>query len=205
MPHPNPDFPVPSKVSTVAMWSFLGGLTMLFVAGMFGYLMIRLDLTHIGTEPQPVANSPKPLVPVHLSPIFVVSTLVVLVGSVTIQRAVGAVRRERQAQARQMIWATLVLAVAFCAMQLPGLIDLARQYVPRTQDGANVSFLLIFLIVLHALHIVGGIVYLAVVANRAALGRYDHEHYVGIKHAALYWHFLDVVWLVMYGTMLALG
>jgi hypothetical protein len=36
-------------------------------------------------------------------------------------------------------------------------------------------------------------------------GKYDHENYAGIKHAAMYWHFLDGVWIVMFFGMSILG
>jgi cytochrome c oxidase subunit 3 len=60
-------------------------------------------------------------------------------------------------------------------------------------------------VLLHAAHVVGGIILLALVARKAFRGGYDHEHHLGVHHAALYWHFLDIVWLVMFGTMLGLG
>jgi heme/copper-type cytochrome/quinol oxidase subunit 3 len=60
-------------------------------------------------------------------------------------------------------------------------------------------------VLIHALHVLGGVIYLAIVTQRALAGRYDHEHYTGVKHAAMYWHFLDLVWLMMFGTFLVLG
>lgn len=197
---------VPSRAASVAMWLFLATLFMLFSAGYIGYLMIRFDLTRLGVEEQP-GNLPQraPLVPVHLSHIFIASTIVVLAASVTIQLAVSTVRRERIKAAKTLIWITLGLAVLFCCLQYPGLVDLWHQYVPRLSPGANMAKLIAILIILHALHVLGGVVYLLVVSNRAARGVYDHEHYVGIRHAALYWHFLDFVWIVMYGTMALAG
>jgi len=54
------------------------------------------------------------------------------------------------------------------------------------------------------LHVVGGLIYLMMVLLKAYAGRYDHERYTGVRHAAMYWHFLDIVWLVMFGTMVVL-
>jgi heme/copper-type cytochrome/quinol oxidase subunit 3 len=187
------------------MWLFLASLSMLFFAGMFGYLMMRFHVTRLGMDPQEGVAQPPDFAPVHLSPIFILSTAIVIFGSWTIHRAVATIRREKQTAARRWIWTTLIVAVVFCLVQFPGLYDLFKQHVPSMHAGANLALLIGCLIILHALHIIGGIAYLAVVANRAALGMYDHEHYVGIRHAALYWHFLDIVWLVMYGTMLAVG
>ena len=60
-------------------------------------------------------------------------------------------------------------------------------------------------VLLHALHVLGGMIYLALVTRNGLLGRYDHEYYVGVRHAAMYWHFLDVVWLMMFGIFVILG
>jgi cytochrome c oxidase subunit 3 len=50
----------------------------------------------------------------------------------------------------------------------------------------------------HALHVLGGLIGLGVTTAHAFQGRYDHENYVGVKSAAMYWHFLDGVWIIMY-------
>lgn len=190
---------VPAKTATVAMWFFLASLAMLFFAGMLAYILMRFR--GLATQPENAAQ----IVRTHMPFVFVISTVVVLAASWTVQMAVRVIRRERVAELKMWIWATFGLALFFCVLQVPGLYQVFEQHVPRTQTGANLSRLLFCLIILHALHVVGGIVYMAVVSVRAARGVYDHEHYIGVKHAAMYWHFLDVVWLIMYGTMLAVG
>jgi heme/copper-type cytochrome/quinol oxidase subunit 3 len=61
------------------------------------------------------------------------------------------------------------------------------------------------LILVHALHVVGGIIGLVNTVRHGMHGDYDHENYYGIKHAAMYWHFLDGVWIVMFLGMFFLG
>jgi heme/copper-type cytochrome/quinol oxidase subunit 3 len=65
--------------------------------------------------------------------------------------------------------------------------------------------LVFFLIVVHALHVLGGIVALAIVTWRTKRQRYDHENYMGVQFAARYWHFLDIVWLAMFTMFLVMG
>ena len=50
-----------------------------------------------------------------------------------------------------------------------------------------------------------GLVALGIVAYHGYRGHYDHEEHAGVRNCVLYWHFLDVVWLVMFGTFLAVG
>ena len=46
---------------------------------------------------------------------------------------------------------------------------------------------------------------LAVVTRNAHLGAYDHESYAPVKYVTMYWHFLDVVWIVMFAVLLVTG
>ena len=51
---------------------------------------------------------------------------------------------------------------------------------------------------LHALHILGGLIFLATVTAKSFAGRYSPDYHPGVTYAAMYWHFLDVVWLIMF-------
>jgi heme/copper-type cytochrome/quinol oxidase subunit 3 len=55
---------------------------------------------------------------------------------------------------------------------------------------------------LHALHVIGGLVSLIIINKRAAAGRYSIERHAGIVYTAMYWHFLDGMWLVIFVTLL---
>ena len=54
---------------------------------------------------------------------------------------------------------------------------------------------------MHAVHVIGGLVPLVVITRRAFAGRDDPQH-AGVIYTAMYWHFLDAVWLVLFVTML---
>ena len=60
----------------------------------------------------------------------------------------------------------------------------------------HVYALVFTLVLIHALHVIGGIVQLLIVWSKARRHRFDHEHYAPVKHAMMYWHFLDGVWVV---------
>ncbi len=131
------------------------------------------------------------------------STVVILVSGFTLHRALQKVRVEKLAAFRQWMVATLLLSMLFLVVQTPALIALV---LDRQADNATaLSGFLFFLILLHALHVVGGIIPLFKTTLNAYAGRYDHEHYGPVKMLAMYWHFLDLVWIVMFGVFLALG
>ncbi|MCU1376160.1 MAG: cytochrome c oxidase, subunit [Actinomycetia bacterium] len=54
---------------------------------------------------------------------------------------------------------------------------------------------------LHAIHVLVGLVMSAVVQVKAALGRYDRGHHRSAEAAALYWHFVDAVWLFVFPSL----
>jgi cytochrome c oxidase subunit III len=210
-PNPRSDHRLPAYTGTLAMWWFIGGLVMLFGASMLGYLAIRLNQKNhvsLGTIDLPSG--------------LWFSTALVLLASITIQLAVSAVRRERQGLLRGYVLTTLILGLAFCLVQVPCLWSLVQQHLNElaridslrntmtaeqfANEPRNQFFGLIFVfILLHAAHVLGGIIHLFAVTLGAWANQYDHEFYNPVKHAAMYWHFLDVVWLVMFGTMFLLA
>lgn len=190
------NYQTPKRASTIGMWLFLASLGMLFAASMLGYYLIRFT----------GAQSPA-LGVVSLSPLLWVSSVLILASSFTIHRALVAVRRERQTALKFWLLATLVLSLVFCIVQVPALGKLLAQHSENrgVAGGIQLYGLIFVLILLHAAHVVGGLMYLLSVTLQAYAGKYDHEHYMGVKHAVLYWHFLDIVWIVMFLSMYFLG
>ncbi|HWE01330.1 MAG TPA: heme-copper oxidase subunit III [Tepidisphaeraceae bacterium] len=189
-----PGFHTPQRTSAIGMYLFLASLFMLFASGLFGYVIIRAN-----------AAQKFSLGSLRLPPALWISTILVVVGSFTIQRAVHEVRRERQRSFRNWMAATLLIAIVFVIVQAPSmLILLSRQQAMRQRKLALYG-LVFFLILLHALHVLGGIIALLRTSRRAARGVYDHEHFQPVRHVALYWHFLDAVWLAMFFTFLLMG
>ncbi len=219
---PTRSHPVPRRANTIGMWLFLVSLGMLFTASMLGYALIR------------VSNSELAFGSVTLPKSLWVSTLLMLAGSVTIHQALLAVRRERHDAFRIWLTATIVFAALFVIVQTPAMIQLMDRHVQmmkiwdaqqqnavpaalpapkeysadeRIGGTRSVPFyaLVMVLILVHALHVVGGIVALGLVAHGAIKGKYDHEHYAGVQNCVLYWHFLDIVWIVMFTVLAAFG
>jgi heme/copper-type cytochrome/quinol oxidase subunit 3 len=176
------------------MWLVLASLTMLFAAGMLGYAIIRLTSSTIPED-----------FTLRLPRTLWVSTALVLSASVTIHRALRAIQHEKRAELRRWLWTTLALAAGFIAVQIPSMIAMLASHRRLIETRMPLYGLIFFLVLVHAAHVLGGVIALVAVLRKALRDGYDHEHYTGVYHSALYWHFLDIVWLVMFGTMLALG
>ena len=193
------------------MWLLLAALAMLFVASLLGYVLISVAQR----QPQPVMRDgqivyvDRQVPPIKLPHLLWLSTAVMILSSVTVHRALDAVQRERQLWFRRWILLTLALAIAFIVVQAPSLYLMINQHFaslparPSIDEPASAQLgLIVALIVIHALHVLGGVIPLAIVARRSHAGRYDHESHGPVKYIAMYWHFLDIVWLVMFAVLL---
>jgi heme/copper-type cytochrome/quinol oxidase subunit 3 len=198
-PSPPPGIPyrpphVPAATSTLGMWLFLAALFMLFGAVMLGYLFIRLA----------GPNSP-PLHVIRLPPLLWLSTVMVMGVSFAIARSLKYLRLEKQESFRDWFRVSGLMAIGFIVVQTPAMLMLLRAHEQFRRQGMFLYGLVFVLILIHAMHVVGGIVAMVWVGIKAERGVYDHEHYLPVRHTAMYWHFLDLVWLTMFLTFLATG
>lgn len=172
----------------LGMWIFLATLTVLFLAAIAGYLVVRLKAS--GWPPPGMPRLPAGLW---------LATPVLVAGSVTVGRAARLMRAGEPTPATRFLAATLALAWVFLAVQTWNWWGLIRVQV--TASSNLYAFTFFMLTGLHAAHVIGGIVLLTVVLLRARAGRYGSGHHPGVTYAAMYWHFLDAIWLLLFVVM----
>lgn len=197
----------PHRTYALGMRLFLASLGMLFGSSLLGYIMIRLTTA---------SNVPRGAI--HFPHLLWLSTALVLLGSFTLHMSVHAISLEKQKAFRQWFLMSMVIAVLFLLVQIPCLLSMLSDHFKSLQSQQQISAdtgrqapgmplygLGFFLITLHALHVVGGVIALAVVGHKGFRNAYDHEYHSGPTFAAVYWHFLDIVWIILFGTLLLLG
>lgn len=186
--------PLPPGTGTLGLAIFLASLTMLFLAAIGGYIIIRLtgDL------------SPARGV-IHIPRLLWVSTAAVIVSSVTMQVALTSVRQGRQGRFRQTLATTLLLALLFVVLQVPALAGLLAQHKELAERRIHIYGLVFCLILLHAAHVVAGLIPMAILAVKSRAGHYTDVYFRPVLHMAMYWHFLDVVWVLMFLTFVLLA
>lgn len=202
---PRPPHVVPPGTHALGMWLFLAALAVLFVGGMLAYIIVRITGTIERTHPltgEAIAPTAPPLHTIEIPLVLWLSTAAILLSSYTIHRAVENVVHERQDKFRQSLLATIMLAVPFFLAQGAGLSTMLGT---AAQGGTALQYAIFILIIIHALHVIGGLVPLLVITRAAHKGRYDHEYHSPVRGLAMYWHFLDVVWLLMFACFLVLG
>jgi cytochrome c oxidase subunit 3 len=128
---------------------------------------------------------------------FLTSTLLLVGISLSLHYAVMAARRDQTASVLRLCLVALGLALGFFFVQSEGMYVLMTRALEDTSFNSSLYPFTFFLALIHALHVVGGMIALVLVVFGAARQRYDHERHWGLQFCTLYWHFLDAVWLVM--------
>ena len=174
----------------LGMWIFLAALAVLFAASIAGYLIVRLRATTWPPEGMP-----------RLPHGLWVSTLILIGCSLAISGALAAVRIGQTTRATRWLYATFILGVAFLLSQSLSWYGLVMANMTATTKNLY-AFTFYLLTGLHAAHVIGGLILLGIVTAKARRGRYGSGYHPGVLYAAMYWHFLDVVWVVLFGVLL---
>jgi cytochrome c oxidase subunit 3 len=179
--------PVPGAAN-LFMGCFLAALTMLFAASIILYLFVR----H-GAPQWPPPGAP----PLPRSLWF--STGLILVSSITIQAALAGIARDNRRVLSIGLGLTLLLALGFIASQSVGWAALYASEMSQPVKQFVATFMI--LTVLHALHVLGGVIPLVVCTVSAMQQRYSSHNYQGVKNLVHYWHFLGGVWVVLFAVL----
>lgn len=179
-----------------AFFIFLASLAMFFLAGLGAFLSLAWHRGLIGMDLGGLRQIPAALW---------ASLPLMLAVSVLLHYAVMAVEQERQRWFRAALFTAALLAFAFLAMQAWGLFHLARLRTGAGPDDAIATGLAFVLTIIHALHVGGGLAAIGVAVCQALRNEVDHERHWGVELCAYYWHFLDVVWIVMLAAFGVIG
>jgi len=121
--------------------------------------------------------------------------------SVFAQKALHAARRGGQKSLSVNLWRTTLLGVIFLLLQTANWFVF---YGNEQLEGAALYVFSFYMLTgLHAAHVVGGLILLAVILRKAVIGAYSPAWHPGVEYVALYWHFLGVVWVVTLLLLLA--
>lgn len=179
------------QAGRMGMWLFLITLGILFASTIFAFVVVRL-------QPDP-ATGWRPTDEPGIPGILLISTAVLLASSWTLTRASAAIVGDQRRQGRQWIERSLILGSLFLVLQAVGWIDMWRAGVYI--DSSLYGWTFYVLTGLHAVHVLGGLIPMGVVAARARRGTYSRLSHSGLTYCSMYWHFLAGVWIVLYLTL----
>ncbi len=128
-------------------------------------------------------------------------TVVLLVSSFFMNRAETAMAHDDRKTFLNSTLVTLVLGVIF----LVGVVGVEWPIAPfGPADGAAAS-LFFAMTGFHAFHVLTGVIFLVVVYLNGRKGHYSAERHWAVEACAVYWHFVDVVWIFFYPALYLIG
>jgi cytochrome c oxidase subunit 3 len=173
------------KTYRLLLWFGMLSICMIFAGLTSGFIVSK-------KRPDWVAdfNMPKSLI---------ISTIIILLSSFTFYLAKNAVKKGGNSRGMFFLIATLILGILFIVFQFNGFAELfSMQLVPTGPSSTvSVSFLYAFVIV-HVAHLFGGIISLFVVIYNHYKQRYNPAQTLGIELSAMYWHFMDFIWIYLF-------
>ena len=167
------------------MWAFLGSDVMFFGAFIATYLVYR-GKSLVGPYPSEVLNIP----------ITTVSTFVLLMSSLAMVLALHYVKEGEKNKGTLWILVVVVLGAIFMGFQFVEFREFAHLgLTPRTNIFGTTFFILTGI---HVAHVTIGVIWMAFLAYSSNNGALRSDNALDLEIAGLYWHFVDIVWIVIF-------
>lgn len=169
----------------LAMWTFLGSECLLFGALISVFLLYR-------------DRAPEGLTPfdVYDIPFTSVSSFVLLMSSLTMVLALAAAQRGETHKLRTWILATAFLGMVFISGQIYEFTVFAKEGFTLTSSTAASAFFV--LTSFHGIHVTMGILMLLTLYGLSKRGQLGVDKAPAVEYVGLYWHFVDVVWIILF-------
>ncbi|KIA96105.1 MULTISPECIES: cytochrome c oxidase subunit 3 [unclassified Flavobacterium] len=130
---------------------------------------------------------------------FYYSTLVIIGCSVTFYLAKRAIQKDNRKATTNLLLTTLALGILFVVLQFAGFEQIVADgyYFTGAESSITTTFLYV-VTVTHLFHLAGGIISLLVIIYNHFKQKYNSTQTLGIELGAMYWHFLDFLWVYLF-------
>jgi len=173
-----------SNTNRIGLWLFL-----LSDSFMFGGLLISRIALWGNTRPE-------------LNPFLgLIVTSVLLISSFFMNRAEVAAAYGDRKNLLISLSITILLAITF----LIGVVGVEWQTAPFGPNDDIYGAIFYMMTGMHALHVLSGVIFLLFILNNSRKGIYTPERHWQVEAAAVYWHFVDVVWIFFYPVLYLIG
>jgi len=176
----------------LAMWVYLASDCLLFGGLISTYLLYK---NRPGNIPG-LAGSPVRASELFNIPFTSMTSFILLMSSLTMVLAVNSIMRGDRQRMRLWLVATAVLGGLFLAGQVYEFTEFVREGFGFTSNVSSSAFYT--LTGFHGAHVFGGVIMLSVVLYRGMAGQFSAKHHDAVEAASLYWHFVDVVWILLF-------
>jgi cytochrome c oxidase subunit 3 len=159
---------------------------MVFGAFFTAYFFIRVA----EGAPWPSPGTTLPVIPT------LINTLILVSSSFTMHWAQTGIARDNRFALKAAMFTTLLLGSTFLFLQINEYIHLG--FAPQDSAQATIFYSLTGL---HGAHVLVGLVLLSIVNIRSFRGHYSPQEHRGVEIPGIYWHFVDIMWIVVYTTL----
>ena len=172
--------------SVLGMLLFIISEVMLFGAFFTAYFFIRV----VADNPWPAEGDELPVA------IAGVNTAILLSSSLTMHWALEGAKRENRAALRIGLLTTFLLGLTFLTVQINEYFHIGFAVSETAQSSIFYG-----LTGLHGAHVFVGLTLLFFANIRAFRGHFTAKEHRGVEVPGIYWHFVDVMWIVVYSTI----
>jgi len=166
------------------LWAGLGSIVMMFAGLTSAYIVKKSQASWLEFE---------------LPNVFMVSTVVILISSFTIQMAVKKQKEQNENQYRGFLAVTAILGLVFIFLQIKGFASLEANSIALTGARSNSAASFLFVITgLHLLHVLGGVIALVWISLRVFSSKNNINNDLPVKLISNYWHFVDILWVYLF-------
>jgi heme/copper-type cytochrome/quinol oxidase subunit 3 len=169
----------------VLMWAFIGSECMLFGSLIIVYMVYR-GKSLVGPYPSDLLNIP----------FITVTTFVLLMSSLMMVLALSAVQRGDMKWGKIWLFMTALLGMVFLGGQVYEFSHFVHEGLTLKTNLFGGSFFL--LTGTHGAHVAVGVLWLLSLVFMAQRGKLTQANAETVEIAGLYWHFVDVVWIVLF-------
>lgn len=168
---------------------------------MLWFGIVSLTMTFAGLTSAYVVSKSRPDWPAELDlpDAFTWSTLVIIISSLSLIAAFRTRKQKQKSLTTGLVIITFLLGVIFIYLQFAGFQSIVDQGYYFTGESSSVKSSYIYiLVILHLIHVGAGLISLTVMLIRQLMGKYDNEKRIGFELAATFWHFVDVLWILLF-------
>jgi cytochrome c oxidase subunit III len=173
----------------LGMLLFIVSEVMLFGAFFTAYFFIRV----VSNAEWPAEGTELPVA------IAGVNTAILVSSSFTMHWALESAKRENRAALRAGLLTTLLLGATFLFVQINEYAHVG--FAPHDSAQGTIFY---GLTGLHGAHVFVGLVLLSMATTRAFRGHFTAKEHRGVEVPGIYWHFVDVMWIIVYSTIYVL-
>lgn len=172
--------PLDQRRGMHAMWCVIATEAMLFVCmfGAYYYLGSNKDRWAIETAP--------------LWPFALILLAILLTSSAVLMWGEHQVKKENFAAARIAVWITVAIGLCFLGLQAYEYTVEWKTITPYSDSYGSIFFTITSL---HALHVIAGLLILMYIGCMPRYGETKRTPHKVYSTAAMYWHFVDAVWI----------